>query len=540
VKRGINFALLAAVLALALPGSAAAFGPLSSFGAPGAGAGELGTSRAFAIGSDGTAYVSDHAHHRISAFGPDGSFLWAAGKDVKPGGGDLCTVATSCQVGLSGGAAGELKESWGLAVGPEGDVYVADRGNLRIAVYSPAGEFLRAFGKGVNQDSGPGADPDVCTTECREGEEEEAAGYVNEPQGVEFDASGLLYIADSAYGRIDVFTRDGGFVRALGKEVQLAGSGNECTAITGCKEGVQDDSAGALEGAADVAFGPDGELVVADQGNRRVDVLAPDGQFLRAFAKGVNSESGGDPDVCELECKSGAADGSAGALNRPSGIAVDSAGRVFVSDEDNNRVSVSNVSGGFIEAFGQGVLNEQPTFQICTEASGCKQGQEAAATGAISNPTGIALDCRGAVYVSEQGTGVARVERFGEAGTAAPPCTDEPAVVPISAPAVPVLRVSNRIRFNGLRLNRRSGTAVLFVRVPGPGRAILHGRGVRRLARGARRAMRVRLPIKPKLRLKRYLKEHGKAKIRVEVTFKPDGGIPKTIEKVVVLRRKHH
>jgi hypothetical protein len=108
---------------------------------------------------------------------------------------------------------------------------------------------------------------------------------------------------------------------------------------------------------------------------------------------------------------------------------------------------------------------------------------------------------------------------------------------PIYSPAPPTK--PPRIRFDGLRLNWRSGRAAIFVRVDGPGRLVLHGRGVRRLARVAKRErQRVRLPVKPKVRLAHYLKRHGKARIRVEVTFRPDGGIPKTIEKVVVLRRK--
>jgi hypothetical protein len=49
--------------------------------------------------------------------------------------------------------------------------------------------------------------------------------------------------------------------------------------------------------------------------------------------------------------------------------------------------------------------------------------------------------------------------------------------------------------------------------------------------------MRVRLPIKPKVRLRRYLKQHGKGRIRVEVTFTPVGGTPFTREKPILLKR---
>jgi hypothetical protein len=95
-----------------------------------------------------------------------------------------------------------------------------------------------------------------------------------------------------------------------------------------------------------------------------------------------------------------------------------------------------------------------------------------------------------------------------------------------------------RLRFDGLRLNRRSGTAIVFVRVPGAGRAILHGRGIRRRVRVADQARRLWLPVKPKRLLMRYLEHHRKGRIRALVTFKPaDGGVSQTIEKVVALRR---
>jgi hypothetical protein len=122
----------------------------------------------------------------------------------------------------------------------------------------------------------------------------------------------------------------------------------------------------------------------------------------------------------------------------------------------------------------------------------------------------------------------------GGAAVAEEPVYEEAAPGPVYSPAPGV----GKIRLSGLRLNRRNGSAVLFVRVAGPGRVILKGRGVRRLSRGAPRAKVVRLPIKPKVRLRHFLKRHGKGRIRVEVTFKPTGGIPGTLEKVIVLRRK--
>jgi hypothetical protein len=99
-----------------------------------------------------------------------------------------------------------------------------------------------------------------------------------------------------------------------------------------------------------------------------------------------------------------------------------------------------------------------------------------------------------------------------------------------------------RLHFAGFRRNLRSGTAVLYVVVPGPGRVLLHGRGLRRLARTARRErQRVRLVVRPKVRLMHYLKHHRKGVIRAVVTFRPDDeSVPETIERPIALKRRHH
>jgi hypothetical protein len=121
--------------------------------------------------------------------------------------------------------------------------------------------------------------------------------------------------------------------------------------------------------------------------------------------------------------------------------------------------------------------------------------------------------------------------------SASPVAADEPVYedAPIYSPAP---ERGPAIRFGGLRLNRRNGTAVLSVRVFEPGRVVLHGRGIRRMVRSAPQPGLVRLVVRPKVRLRRYLKRHGKGRIRPLVTLRPQAGtLPKTIERVVVLRR---
>ncbi len=488
--------------------------------------------RGIAIGADGSAYVSDVGNFRIDVFASDGTFVRAFGEDVNPGGGDVCTTASGCQEGLDGEGAGAMNEPQGLAFGPEGNLFVADKKNNRIDVFSPDGAFLRAFGKDVN--TGPG-DPDVCTTECEPGDSTGVAGAMDGPTGITADA-GALYVSDYGNGRIDVFAPDGTFLRAFGKDVNT-GPGDPDVCTTECKGAEVGGSAGMMRLPRAVAVAPGNQIMVADTENQRIDIFSTAGVFIRAFGKDVKP-GGGNICTTATGCVEGTIGTAAGALAYPSGVTAGAAGNLYVAELNNNRVSEFTIDGTFVRAFGEGVDTGAAAFQICTAASGCQQGVVAGTVaGATPEPQGLAVDCRGTLYVTEELAGFARVERFGEPGTALPPCVD-PAPPSIKVSLIPFVRVSNRIRFNGLKLNRGNGTAVLFVRVPGSGRVILKGRGVRRLSRGAPRAKVVRLPIKPKVRLKRFVKRHGKGRIRVEVTFRPVGGEPRTIEKAIVLRRK--
>ena len=531
VRWGIGLATLAVFLGLALPGGAAAFGPLSSFGSFGEGAGELREPGNVEVGSDGSVYVADTYNHRIDVFSPGGVFLRAFGKGVSPAGGDVCT--TSCRAGEEDGSAGSMKLPHDVALGAGGDVFVADFGNNRIDVFSATGEFLYAFGKNVNAGAGSS---DVCTDSCQPSPPSEGAGAIYAPVGLDFGTSDTLYVTDAANRRIDVFSAAGEFLYAFGKNVDGAGGG-VCT--TACQKAEGSTMAGAIAYPDDVVTLPDGRIAITDTDNLRIDVFSAAGEFLYAFGKNVNTGAG-DPDLCTTSCQGGELSSAAGAYDAATGLAYAPPEGLYVSDEYNNRVAQADVDGHFERAFGEGVLDGAGAFQICTVA--CQQGLPGTIPGATPETEGVAVDCRGAVYVTEQGAGFARVERFGEPGTPLPPCPEEQ-VTPPSTPVVAIPKpASNWIHIAGLRRNLRNGTAVLFVKVSAPGRVILGGRGIRRLVRGARRArQRVRLPIKPKVRLMHYLKRHRKARIRVRATFKSfDGGDAKRLEKRVVLKRRHH
>ena len=111
---------------------------------------------------------------------------------------------------------------------------------------------------------------------------------------------------------------------------------------------------------------------------------------------------------------------------------------------------------------------------------------------------------------------------------------------PIYSPAEPVAGASQpRLRFAGLKRNRSNGRAVMFVRVSEPGRLFLWGRGALPFRRATGRAGRVRLLVRPRIPLKRYLKRRGKGRIRISVALEPFSGAPGRIfERPVLLKRR--
>jgi Ca2+-binding RTX toxin-like protein len=105
-------------------------------------------------------------------------------------------------------------------------------------------------------------------------------------------------------------------------------------------------------------------------------------------------------------------------------------------------------------------------------------------------------------------------------------------------PPEPTIPPSNRFKLLGLTLDHRHGTARLRVRVPGAGRLAVHGKGVRPLAREARRAATLVVTIRPNSRLARAMRlgEH-RARVTVTITFRPSGGSARSARRALTLIR---
>jgi sugar lactone lactonase YvrE len=422
------------VAAFALPATAAAAPvPLAQIGSAGAGAGQLDGPVGVALDGAGNLYVAESGNARISVFSAAGTFIRAFGWGVDTGTAalEVCTTASGCQAGITGGGAGQLTSPQYVALDGSDNLYVAEASNNRISVFSAAGAFTHAFGFGV--DTGVTAF-EVCTTAsaCQQGVSGDGAGQLASPLGVALDGSGNLYVADAGNSRISVFSAAApSFSRAFGWGVD-DGTAVFQVCTSSCQTGQSGDAAGQLASPFGVAIDGSGNLHVADSGNSRISVFsAAAPSFTRAFGFGVDSGAAAY-EVCTTAsgCQTGSGGSDAGQLDTPLGVALDGSGNLYVAEFGNKyRINVFSAVPAFTRAFGFGVDSGAAAFEVCTTASACEAGLTGGAAGQLNTPYGVAVDTCGAAWVTDSGNN--RLQRFGEPGTPVlPPCAPAPPPVP--------------------------------------------------------------------------------------------------------------
>lgn len=203
-----------------------------------------------------------------------------------------------------------LNKPRAVAVAPNGDRVIADSGNHRIVVLDSLGNQRLVFGSFC--ELGRGAEGG-CVDSDGDGPLQLGDGQFNEPWGVAVDGSGQIFVADTWNGRIQVFDAGGKFLRKWG--------------YFNTTNGELGDS-NALFGPRGIAIDGDGNVLVADTGNKRLLRFGPQGEFM--------TQIGGGGVV-------------AGRFDEPTDVAVDSSdGAVFVADAWNRRIQKFDATLAFV------------------------------------------------------------------------------------------------------------------------------------------------------------------------------------------------
>ncbi len=132
----------------------------------------------------------------------------------------------------SGSAAGQCKGPRGIATDPvSGHLYVSDAFNHRMVELTAWGEFVKAWGWGVDDGS---AELQTCTAAsgCQAGIQGSGVGQLGNHQGVAIDSEGNVYVFERPNLRVQKFSPEGEFLLMFGGGVNQGPihPGDVCTA----------------------------------------------------------------------------------------------------------------------------------------------------------------------------------------------------------------------------------------------------------------------------------------------------------------------
>jgi serine/threonine protein kinase, bacterial len=265
--------------------------------------------------------------------------------------GDVKTLTGSVIPGANNGTFSESSFLCpnAVAVDRDGNVYIADTLNSVIRKAAAVGEVttLSWTPAGVTQ-SGPATN-----------------AALGEPTGVAVDSSRNVYIAERGANRISEIT-------PRGVMNVVAGTG-----MAGSADGPA--TAASFNSPSGLAMDKDGNIYVADTANHLVRKITPDGKVSTLAGSGTPGSSNGA--------------GKAASFNRPTGVAVDSTGDLYVADEGNNLIRKISPDGTVSTLAGTG-------------AKGWDDGPATVAS--FNRPFGVAVDFYGTVFVADTGNNVIR------------------------------------------------------------------------------------------------------------------------------------
>ncbi|MVM31720.1 hypothetical protein GO755_16855 [Spirosoma sp. HMF4905] len=291
------------------------------------------------LDANGNLYITLQYGNRIRKVSTDGIITTVAGNGYSSfsGDGGLATAAS-------------LYNPFSVATDSNDNLYITDLFNHRIRKVSSNGIITTVAGNGSSGFSGDGGLATAATL----------AGAYN----VIVDGTGTIYIADLFNHRIRK-------VSASGIITTIAGNGSS---------GFSGDDGPATEASlnkpASVALDRLGNLYIADLDNHRIRKIATDGIITTVVGNGVAGFSG----------DGGAA--TAASLNSPANVLVDSNNNLYIADQYDHRIRKVSASGIITTVAGNGSSGFSGDGGLATAAN-------------LNNPTGLALDRLGNLYIAD-------------------------------------------------------------------------------------------------------------------------------------------
>jgi Bacterial Ig domain/Secretion system C-terminal sorting domain len=298
------------------------------------------------VSPGGTVYISDFNAHVVRKVSTTGIVTTVAGN------------GTAGSAGTGGPATlAELNIPRGIVVDGAGTIFIADQNNQVVRKVSPAGFITNVVGTGVSGFSGDGG--------------QATAAKISYPQNVALDRFNNLYISD--YNHVIRKVNSAGVITTIAGTSGIPGylgDGGPATAAQ-------------LNYPYGMAFDTSGNMYFADNWNNVIRRISTTGVITTVAGTGTAGYSG----------DAGAA--TSATLNRPTDVAIDKYGNLYIADQVNNVVRKVNA---------QGTIS---TFAGNHTAGYIGDGGLAIAA-ELNVPADVTVDTSGKLYIADNGNFVVR------------------------------------------------------------------------------------------------------------------------------------
>jgi len=295
--------------------------------------------RGVAVDIFGNLYFADNSNYRVRKVDSSGIITTVAGNGTQGFSGDG-GQATDAQLGIP----------YGVTVDSTGNLYISDIQYKRVRKVDNGGIIATFAGDGGVLFSGDGGPATMAS--------------IFNPYVIEFDISDNLYISDSGHNRIRKVDNSGTINT-------VAGNG----AVSYYEDGVPAKST-QLANPYGVATDGAGNFYISDYGRQSVRKVDSDGNISTVAGNGTQGYSGdGGPAITAQ-------------LWNPGGLAVDSAGNLYIADKTNQRVRKVDTAGVVTTVAGNG-------------AQGYSGDGGPATAAQLRQPSDVTVDSAGNLYIAD-------------------------------------------------------------------------------------------------------------------------------------------